>query len=120
MVKNSVGNVTEILNLLDRDNYGNVQLAENYKYLVSKWGEHEIMVGSISIRYVDIGNALFSGLMIMFSTLTIGSFCIAVMFGKIIFPLLAKHFKNSNEEMVDLATLKSASQIDEISRREWF
>lgn len=121
MVKNSVGNVTKILELLDRDNLTGIQLEENYRYLVDKWGEWEIMAGGFSIRYVDVGNALFSGLMITFSTLTIVSLCAAFVFGKIMFPLLAKHFKNNNDEMVDLATLKSASQIDEMSKKkEWF
>lgn len=124
MVKNSVGNVVEILELLDKDTHSGNELAQNYNVLVERWGEWEIIgAGSagLVIRYVNIGNALFSGLMIMYGTLTIISFCIAIVFGKIMFPMLAKHFKNSNDEMVDMATLKSASQIDKLSKREeWF
>ena len=124
MVRNSVGNVTEILELLDKNNYTSAQLEQNYAYLVNKWGEWEIIgAGSagLVIRYVDVGNALFSGLMIIFSTLTIISLCAAFVFGKIMFPLLAKHFKNNNDEMVDMATLKSASQINQMSKKkEWF
>ena len=120
-MKNSVGNVTEILELLDKKNHTGIQLEENYKHLAEKWGEWEIMAGGFNIRYVDVGNALFSGLMITFSTLTIVSLCAAFVFGKIMFPLLAKHFKNNNDEIVDLATLKSASQIDQLSqKKEWF
>ena len=84
------------------------------------------MVGENSaglvIRYVDVGNALFSGLMITFTTLTIISLVGAIIFGKIVFPLLAKHYKDTNGELVDMATLKSASQIDTMakSRKEWF
>ena len=124
MVRNSVGNIVEILDLLDKDKYSGTELESNYAYLVDKWGEWEIVgAGSagLVIRYVDVGRALFSGLMITFSTLTIIFFCVAIVFGKIVFPLLAKHFENSNKEMVDLATLKSATQIDEITKRkEWF
>lgn len=91
---------------------------------MSKWGEWEIIgAGSagLVIRYVDVGNALFSGLMITFSTLTFVSLCAAFAFGKIMFPLLSKYFKNNNDEMVDMATLKSASQIDAMSKKkEWF
>lgn len=123
-INNSVGNIVEILDLLDKDIYTGTELSQNYAYLVSKWGEWEIIgtgVGGLSVRYIDIGNALFSGLMVTFSTLTLLAIVSAIVLGKIMFPLLAKHFRNSNEEMVDLATLKSASQIEKISKRkEWF
>ena len=124
MLKNSIGNVTEILELLDEDNYSGTEIIQNYAYLVEKWGEWEIIgadSAGLVIRYVNVGNALFSGLMITFSTLSFVSFCAAILFGKIMFPLLAKHFINSNEEMVDMATLRSASQIEQISKtKEWF
>ena len=125
-MRNSIGNVVEILELLDADKYGGEQIQENYAMLVEKWGEWEIIgAGSagLVIRYVDVGNALFSGLMVTFCTLTIISLVCAIVFGKIVFPMLEKYYTNNNEEMVDLATLKSASQIDEMSkksRKEWF
>lgn len=124
MTKNSVGNITEILNLLDKDTHTAEQLATNYQSLISKWGEWEIIGGGtagLTVRYVNIGNALFSGLMITFSVFTVISFVLAILLGKIIFPLLYKHFTNLNEEMVDMATLKSASQIEQMSKKkEWF
>lgn len=123
MTKNSVGNVTEILDLLDKNVYSKEQLAVNYQKLVEKWGEWEIVGAGnagLVIRYVNIGNALFSGLMITFSVFTVISFVLAILLGKIVFPLLSKHFANMNKEMVDMATLKSASQIDKLSKKEWF
>lgn len=121
-MKNSIGNITEILDLLDSDKYTGIQIEQNYYNLVDRWGEWEIISGTgISVRYINISNALFSGAMITFSTLTIISLFIAILFGKIVFPLLAKHFKNANDEMVDMATLKSAAKIEQISsREEWF
>jgi len=115
-IENSIGNVTEILNLLDKDKYSGEQIIENYTYLVNKWGEWEIIggAGGLSIRYVDVGNALFSGLMITYTCLTAASLCIALLLGKLIFPLLAKMYKNANEELVDMATLTSASKIEEM------
>lgn len=124
MVKNSVGNVVEILELLDVDNYTGTQLEQNYAMLVERWGEWEIHSANsagLVIRYVNVGNALFSGLMITFSTLTIVSLCAAILLGKIVFPMLSKHFTNCNDEMVDMATLKSATQIAKMSGKEdWF
>lgn len=110
--------MTEILNLLDKETYNETELVDNYQYLVDKWGEWEIVggTGGLSIRYVDVGKALFSGLMITYSCFTVGALCIAIIFGKLVFPLLAKTYKNANEEMVDMATLTSASKIEEMSK----
>lgn len=104
-----------------------MELQTNYQYLIDKWGEWEIVgegMSGLVIRYVNVGNALFSGLMVTFSILSVVSLLIAVLFGKIILPLLSKHFSGSNEEMVDLATLKSATQIDKMTEQAkkggWF
>lgn len=110
---------------MDRQKYSGTEIQENYQYLINKWGEWEFAgdgTASIVIRYVNISNALFSGLMMTFCSLSIASLLIAVVCGKIIFPALKKHFTGSNDEMVDLATLKSAQQIDDISKskKEWF
>lgn len=109
---------------MDKDVYTDEEIAEHYKYLVEKWGEWEI-VGADSaglvIRYVDIRNALFSGLMITYTILTAVSLLLAIVFGKIVFPQLAKLYSNNNDEMVDVATLKSAQKIEEMtSKKEWF
>lgn len=114
------------MSLLDGDVYTAEQVQENYRYLVEKWGEWEIIgegQAGLVVRYVDVRNAMFSGLMITFLTLTMVTLCLAVIFGKIVFPQLSKKYNEHNEEMVSLATLKSASQIDELtktSKKEWF
>ena len=123
MMKNSIGNIVEILDLLDKEKYSGEEIQRNYVFLIAKWGEWEIIgaeSAGLVIRYVNIGNALFSGLMMLHATLSFVMFMISVIFGKIVFPLLSKHYKNTNEEMVDLATLQSASQIDKLSKKEWF
>ena len=124
MIQNSIGNITEILHLLDKDIYTGEEIAEHYEYLVEKWGEWEI-VGADSaglvIRYVDIRNALFSGLMITYTILTVVSLSLSIILGKIVFPQLAKLYSNNNAEMVDVATLKSAQKIEDMtSKKEWF
>ena len=123
MTVNSVGNVTEILDMLNKDTHTVEELAENYQILIDKWGEWEIIgagQAGLVVRYVNIANALFSGLMIIFCTLSAISFVCALVFGKLIFPLLSKHYINANNELVDMATLKSATQIDKLSKKEWF
>lgn len=130
MIQNSIGNITEILHLLDKDIYNEQEIAENYKYLVEKWGEWEIIgAGSagLVIRYIDIRNALFSGLMVTYTVLTVCALLCAIVVGKIVFPQLVKLYTDNNGEMVDIATLRSAQQIDEMTAesrnkkgKEWF
>lgn len=126
MIKNSVGNVTEILDLLDKEKWSGEELRMNYAELVEKWGEWEIVgdgMAGVVVRYVDVGNALFSGLAITYLCLMILSLTFAVLFGKLIFPLLRNHYKNANDELVDVATLQSAQQINDMhkkGKKEWF
>ena len=126
-MKHSVGNVLEVLDLLDKKVYSGEELRENYLSLVEKWGEWEIIgEGSAGfvVRYVNIGNAMFSGLMMTYFILASISFVVAVVFGKIVFPLLKKHYDDTNSELVDVAALKSAAQIDEMVKSKkkegWF
>ena len=97
--------------------------------LIDKWGEWEIIgadSAGLVIRYVDVRNALFSGLMIVYTILTVVFLLMAVIIGKVLFPQLAKLYTNNNDEMVDVATLKSAQQIDEMTKKksankeDWF
>lgn len=92
--------------------------------LVEKWGEWEIIgadSAGLVVRYVDIRNALFSGLMITYMILCIVSFALAFLLGKIILPTMKKYYETNNDEIVDMATLKTAAKIDEkINKKEWF
>lgn len=92
--------------------------------LVEKWGEWEIIgadSAGLVVRYVDIRNALFSGLMITYMILCIVSFVLAFLLGKIVLPTMRKYYETNNDEIVDMATLKTAAKIDEkINKKEWF
>lgn len=103
----------EILDLLDKKQYNQEEIRANYDFLVGKYGEIELG-GSLQVTFVDIGHAVFSGLMKTFATLCVVCLGISIIFGKIVLPLLEKSYKNRNDEMVDIASLKSADQIDKI------
>ena len=125
-MRNSLGNVVEILELLDKEKYTGKEIRDNYARLAERWGEWEIAGednGIFAVRYIDVSAAMFSGLMFTYTILAAVSLTIAIVLGKIIFPALAKMYRNSNDEMVDLATLKSANQIEKMSHKngkEWF
>lgn len=130
-LKNSVGNVLNIIERLDKEIYTAAEIRQNYTDLAQRWGEWEI-VGEensvFTIRYINVANAMFSGVMKTFFALTIVALIVAILFGKIVFPALKKMHTINNEELVDLATLKSATQIDQLtaqtnsrkSGKEWF
>lgn len=131
-IRNSLGNITEITDLLDTKKYNEVQLEENYIMLTEKWGEWVLTDSTgtgFTIKYVDIRSALFSGLMITFSILTITSLVLFFVIGKFLFPTIVKHYEGQNEQLVDLSTLRTAEQINIMvdkkeknkkTKKEWF
>lgn len=131
-VRHSVGNVIEITDLLDKEKYNELELKENYLQLKEKWGEWTVFGddgAGMSIKYINVGKALFSGLMKTFTILTFVALLLAVALGKIVFPMLINMYSDSNNQLVDLATLKTMEQVNEISgkkekikklKKEWF
>lgn len=122
-----MGNVIEIVNLLDDDIYTGEEVREHYRALAEKWGEWEIVGESDSgfvIKYIDIKNVLFSNLMITYTGIAIGCFVISIIFGKIVLPMLIKYYKGNNDELVDMATLRTAAKVDANinvnNKKEWF
>ena len=126
MIKNSVGNITEIINLLDEDTLTGEQITQNYQYLIEKYGEWVIVGdagGVFSIQFVNIGNAFFSGLATTFLTLGIICFAISIIVGKIVFPKLAQYYTYNNQNMVNVATLQTHAEITKNKKEkkeEWF
>lgn len=107
-IKNSFGNVAEIIKLLDDKVYTGEQLAENYSMLVDKWGEWIIGNGGtgFQIKFINIGKALFSGLMIFYLTTSIVLIVSAFVVGKWLLPMLSKHITQNNQDMVNIKVLR--------------
>ena len=126
-IANSWGNISEIISALDKKKLSGEQVAENYENLVAKWGEW-IIIGdnssSVSIRFIDIRKAFFSGLMITYIVLAIVCLAIAIIVGKILFPKLAQYYSDNNQSMVDLATLQTNAEIQKQKNKKeedrWF
>lgn len=108
-VKNSFGNVAEIMRLLDNDKYTGVELQENYTYLIEKYGEWVIGNGSngFTITFVNVGKALFSGLMLLNCVLSIVFFVSAFVLGKWLLPHLSAQILLDNQDMVNLTVLRN-------------
>lgn len=127
MIKNSVGNITEIITLLDKDSLTGEQIQQNYQYLIEKWGEWTVVgknAGVFSIQFVNIQNAFFSGLMATFLTLSMICLVISIVGGKIVLPKLAEYYTGNNQSMVDIATLQTHAEITKNNKKEskedWF
>lgn len=127
MIQNSVGNITEIINMLDKNSLTGEEIQTNYQYLIDKWGEWTIVGkhgGVFSIQFVDIQNAFFSGLMATFLTLGIVCLSISILIGKIVLPKLAQYYTDNNQSMVDIATLQTHAEVTKKNKKEskedWF
>ena len=124
-ISNSWGNIMEVIHLLDKDVYTGEELAANYQILVEKYGEWVVAgknAGVFSVQFIDIRQAFFSGLMITYITLSFICFIIAVLAGKIILPKCGKYYDENNQDMVNMATLRTnaAIQQKENNKEEWF
>ena len=119
-LRNSIGNLLEILDKLDKKKYTETQLVANYQSLIARWGEWEIVGANqagLVIRYVNVGNAIFSGLMITFSILFGVTVFIMLVLDKIIFPVIIKGCETDNEDLVNLTSLRTAEKIGDIENR---
>jgi hypothetical protein len=108
-IKNSFGNIGEICNLLDNKKFTGEDLRNNYEYLTNKYGEWVIGTGSagFTITFINIGSALFSGLMVANCFLSVLFLLSAYLFGKWLFPKLSEQILLDNQDMVNMTVLKS-------------
>lgn len=108
-VRNSFGNVAEICGLLDNSRFTGDELQANYTYLIDKYGEWVIGNGGngFTITFVNVGKALFSGLMITNCVLCVVFLISAYVLGKWLLPKLSAQILIDNQDMVNLQVLRS-------------
>lgn len=113
-IRNSFGNVAEIKSLLDTNKYTGEELQANYLALIQKYGEWVIGHGGtgFTITFINIGKAVFSGVMITSLILAIIFGISSVVFGKILMPKWEQKCKENNQDMTNLAIL------EEIEKKE--
>lgn len=111
-IKNSFGNVAEIIDLLDSKRFTGTELQANYSYLVAKYGEWLIGNGGagFQITFVNIGHALFSGLMITSLVLCVVFLAGAYILGKWVLPKLAEQILIDNQDMVNMKVLEQSNK----------
>lgn len=111
-IKNSFGNVAEIIDLLDSKRFTGEELQANYSYLVAKYGEWLIGNGGsgFQITFVNIGHALFGGLMVTSLVLCVLFLAGAYILGKWVLPKLAEQILIDNQDMVNETILKQSSK----------
>ena len=108
-IRNSFGNVAEICDLLDNSRFTGDELQANYTYLTEKYGEWVIGNGGngFTITFVNVGKALFSGLMITNVILSGVLFISAYVLGKWLLPKISAQILIDNQDMVNLQVLRS-------------
>lgn len=107
-IKNSFGNVAEICNLLDSKKYTGEELQANYLYLTEKYGEWVIGNGTngFQITFINIGHALFSGLMVVNCIFFVVFLVAAYVLGKWLLPKISAQILIDNQDMVNLTILQ--------------
>lgn len=110
-IKNSFGNIHEIIDMLNSKKFDGATLRSNYDYLTDKYGEWVIGNGSagFQITFINIGHALFSGVMVVFFTLSVLFFVSAFVL-KWLLPRIAEQITIENQDMVNLTILKNSDK----------
>ena len=101
--------------MLDAKKFDGTQLQENYTYLANKFGEWVIGNGShgFQITFINIGHAVFSGLMVINVFLSITFLISAYLLGKWLLPKIAEQITQDNQDMVNLTILKDHDKIEQ-------
>lgn len=107
-IRNSFGNLHEIVSMLDSKAYNGEQLSENYNFLIDKYGEWVIGSGStgFTITFINVGRAVFNGFMATLAILSVLFFAGAFILGKWLLPKISAQILNDNQDMVNLTILK--------------
>lgn len=108
-IKNSFGNIAEIIAKLDSKTLTGEQIEQNYNALVEKYGEWVIgkTGGGFYITFINIGHALFSGLMIFCLCTSILCFVGAKVIGKWALPVISKNIEQENQDTINLTILRN-------------
>lgn len=108
-IKYSLGNMTEMLALLNDKVYTGEELQANYDYLVNKYGSWRFGNGGagFTMDFINVGNVVFSHAFIFFITMCFFFVVSAFILGKWVFPKLAKQIEANNQDMVNMTILKN-------------
>lgn len=111
-IQNSIGNVMDIISLLDSKKHTGVELQANYQMLIEKWGEWTIGTGGSGFQasFIDIGNALFSGFAILNCIICLVWFFCAFM-SKWLLPKIAKQISDNNQNSVNMLVFKKEKEV---------
>lgn len=106
-VRNSVGNIIEITELLDTRYYNAVEIEQNYNYLIDKFGEWVIGSGSngFTLVFVNIGNAMFGGFAVFNGVMSVLFLVSAFILGKWVLPYTKNSIEQRNQDIVNLTIL---------------
>lgn len=107
-IRHSIGNIAEIVDLLDSKKFNGVQLQEHYNYLIEKYGEWIIGNGNngFVLTFINIGNAVFSGVAVLSSVFSLLFLIGAYVLGKWILPTLSAQITQQNQDMVNITVLQ--------------
>lgn len=106
-------------------------LDNNYNELCKKYGSVGIRINGtgMELAYLDLVGVALSPMVITYGIVSLISLLLSIILGKILFPQLSKVYENSNKELVDITSLRTAEQVNNIAgkkeknkkpKKEWF
>lgn len=108
-ISSCLQNINEIYDYLDSKVYNDTQLAENYQFLIDKYGEMIVGQGTsgFTLHFVNFKGAIFSVLNVTMVVLAEVFLFLAFFLGKWFMPYYKKHLENSNQDMVNITILEN-------------
>lgn len=110
-LRNSIGNLNEIFDLLDSKKYNDIEIEQHYFELIEKYGAWGIgSATSFQLVFINVKAAVASGFaifcFIMFVLFFVGAFLV----GKWLLPLFTEKTIQENQDMCNLEILKAADK----------
>lgn len=114
-IKNSLGNMAELLDLLDSKKYTGEELSQNYAMLIEKYGEWTIGSGGsgFQVDFINLGKAVFGGIMVMECILSVVCLVSAFVIGRWLMPKMSQMLRDNNQDDVNEAILKQQETKNE-------
>lgn len=106
-LRNSLGNLGEIIDLLDSRKYNETEVSEHYQMLIDRYGEWRIGAesGGMAILFINLKAAVFNGFATMTAIFSVVFLACAFLLGKWILPMRAKQIEQDNQDLVNLTIL---------------
>jgi phage-related minor tail protein len=106
-IRNSIGNLLEMYEMLDGSDKTGQELVNNYDALLDKYGPWSAQAGPYVITFIDVRNVVLNGFAITNAIFAVFFYIAGNVLGKWVFPWLARKIEKDNQDMVNITILEN-------------